>query len=47
MLYLTAGFLSLSETVTKIRLCLLYEGARGLTFCEQFICSFKATLDPC
>ena len=38
--------LSLSETVNKRRLGLIYEGARGLTFSEQFICSFKATLDP-
>ena len=38
--------LSLSETVNKTRLGLIYEGVRGLTFSEQFICSFKATLDP-
>ena len=38
--------LPLSETENKTRLGLLYEGARGLTFSEQFICSFKATLDP-
>ena len=38
--------LSLSETVNKTRLGLIYERARGLTFSEQFIGSFKATLDP-
>ena len=42
--------LSLSETVNTTRLGLIYEGARGLTsgltFSKQFICSFKATLDP-
>ena len=38
--------LSLSETVNKTRLGLIYEGASDLTFSEQFICSFKATLDP-
>ena len=38
--------LSLSVTVNRGRLGLIYEGARGLTFSEQFICSFKATLDP-
>ena len=38
--------LSLSETVKKTRLGLIYEGTRGLTFSEQFVCSFKATLDP-
>ena len=35
--------LSLSETVNKTRPRLIYEGARGLTFSEQFICSFKVT----
>ena len=34
--------LSLSETVNKTRLGLIYEGARGLTFSEQCI---KAILD--
>ena len=43
--------LPLSETINKrkqnkTRLGLIYEGARGLTFSEQFICSFKATFDP-
>ena len=38
--------LSLSETVKKIRLGLIYEGTRGLAFSEQFICSFKAMLVP-
>ena len=38
--------LSLSETVNKTRLGLIYKGARGLTFSEQFLSSFKATLDP-
>ena len=38
--------LSLSETVNKTRLRLIYDGARGLTLSEQFVCSFKATLDP-
>ena len=41
---------SLSETVNTTRLNLIYEGGRGLTsglkFSKQFICSFKATLDP-
>ena len=37
--------LFLSETVNKTRLGLIYEVARGLTFFEKFICSFKATLD--
>ena len=38
--------LSLSETVNKTGLGLIYEGARGFTFSEQFISGFKATLDP-
>ena len=38
--------LSLSETVKKTRPGLNYEGTCGLTFCERFICSFKATSDP-
>ena len=37
---------SSSETVKKTRLGLIYEGTGGLTFSEQFICNFKATLDP-
>ena len=37
--------LSLSETVKETRLVLIYEWIRDLTFSEQFICSFKATLD--
>ena len=35
--------LSLSETVKKTKLDLIYEGTRSLTFSRQFICSFKAT----
>ena len=35
--------LSLSETARKTRPGLICEGIRGLTFPEQFICSFKAT----
>ena len=31
--------LSLSETVKKTRLGLIYEGIHGLTFSKQFICS--------
>ena len=38
--------LSSSETVKKAKLGLIYEGNRGLTFSDQFICSFEATLDP-
>ena len=38
--------LSLSEKVKKTRLGLIYEWTRGLTFSEQFICYFKAMLDP-
>ena len=34
--------LSLSETVNKTRLGLIYERVRSLTFSEQFIGSFKA-----
>ena len=37
--------LSLSVTVKKTRLGLINEVTRGLTFSEQFISSFKATLD--
>ena len=38
--------LSSSEAVNETKLGLIYEGTGGLTFSEQFICSFKATLDP-
>ena len=38
--------LSFSETVNETRLGQIYEGTRGLTFSEHFICSFKSTLDP-
>ena len=38
--------LSFGETVNKTRLGLIYERTCDFTFSEQFICSFKATLDP-